>query len=283
MIDKDTTLSTSSLFHYTSKDSLIKIIESGYFKTSFSLEKFNFAPAWHKAFDSIFNPESESIPALTKLNDEVYIGMVCFCDIPLNLVNNHTNVYDKYAIGLTKDWGCSVGVSPVTYLPNSGGTKSLIENLINSYYNDFPCIQTLQEKGFAKELIDKDGQLFAQIMSFYNKIIEFVCYTKPYQGDYKRGNYVVKDYKYYDEREWRFIPNDVLSTPCLSKSKTQSIGFDFPELYPLSFEVGDITKIVVPKNELELIKGEVSKLSVMKKFDLSKIITLEELNPNSQS
>lgn len=277
MIDKDTTLSTSSLFHYTCKDSLIKIIESGYFKTSFSLEKFNFAPICNQVFNSFFDPERKTSPTLPRLNDEVYIGMVCFCDIPLKLVNNHINVYDKYAIGLTKDWGNSVGVSPVTYLPNSGGTKSLIENLINSYYNDFPCIQALQEKEFSKELIDKDGILLTQIMGFYSKILDLVFYTKPYQGDYKKGESIIKDYKFYDEREWRFIPNNMLYKPYVSISESETTGFEFPALPPLSFDVKDITNIIVPKDELDFMKKTVSNMPYMKDFDLDKIKSLEEI------
>lgn len=259
-MDKNTALSTSSLFHYTKKDSLFKILESRCFKPNFSPEKF-----------FLYNEEEGA----TDLFDEVYIAMICFCDIPLNLVGNHIEIYDKYAIGLTKEWGCSIGVSPVIYYPSNGGTKSIIKHLIHSYHSDYINIKTIQEKKYGENIFDKEGILLIEIMKTYNRILDLIFYTKPYQGEFTKNDILYHDYKFYDEREWRFIPINILSKNYVNKKEADAPGFEFPILYPLSFEVNDITDILVPLNELEHIKKTISKIPEMACFDLSKIKSFE--------
>ena len=53
--------------------------------------------------------------------------MVSFCDIPLNFVSK--NNYGKYAIGMSRSWGISHELLPVSYYPNNKdclSTKNVI-------------------------------------------------------------------------------------------------------------------------------------------------------------
>ena len=42
--------------------------------------------------------------------------MVCFCDIPLSDIAEHTQKYGNYAIGLKKTWAMEQGVTPILYV-----------------------------------------------------------------------------------------------------------------------------------------------------------------------
>lgn len=274
-MDENTLLSTSSLFHYTNRVSLNKILESRVIKPCFSLEKFYFNSEKIQSIINFLGLDVEGKKEKSNLIDEAYIAMVCFCDIPANLTANHIKVYDNYAIGLSKEWGCSAGVSPVIYYPNSGGTKSLIERLIYSYNTDFIKIKDFYERKFEEEFFDKDGVLLTAIMNTYNTILDLFFYAKPYQGDYLKRGVLYKDYKYYDEREWRYIPNNILCKNYVNKVEFEGPDFIYPELYPLSFEVSDITDILVPLKELEQIKKTISKIPEMAGFDISKIKPFE--------
>ena len=94
-------LSTDELFHFTSFENLKGIIEFGFYP------KYNLE---HTLLSNAFDR-----PAAVEL-----IPMVCFCDIPLALVHEHSGKYGKCAIGLDKDWGEEFGLNPVIYVaPNS--------------------------------------------------------------------------------------------------------------------------------------------------------------------
>ena len=75
-------ISSNSLFHFTSKDSLLKILESS-FRPSYSRE-------------TLYFNDSEI---------RVLVPMICFCDIPLSQINNHIATYGEYGIGMSKEWG----------------------------------------------------------------------------------------------------------------------------------------------------------------------------------
>ena len=47
------------------------------------------------------------------------VPMVCFCDLPMSLIDKHLKEYGPYGIGLDKGWGLKNGVAPVTYTHRS--------------------------------------------------------------------------------------------------------------------------------------------------------------------
>lgn len=53
-----------------------------------------------------------------------------------------------------------------------------------------------------------DGKKLAnvlQLMATYNNSI--YAYIKNYKGEHIRGNKSVRNYRFYDEREWRYVPS----------------------------------------------------------------------------
>jgi len=104
------TISASSLFHFTrTRENLLSILRHTFWP-NFCLER---APFQHEG----------SVP-------ENGTPMVCFCDIPLSATANHMQRYGRYAIGLSKEWGIRNGISPVLYTheesPVSAGLRALM-------------------------------------------------------------------------------------------------------------------------------------------------------------
>jgi len=110
--------------------------------------------------------------------------MVSFCDIPLSSSYKHFDAYGRYGIGLTKNWANKFGVNPVLYLDkNSSISKTLAE--------------------FIKERRIKDTNLTDKQKT---NILRIKCFAKNYSGHLKRKSVDDKNYRFYDEREWRLVP-----------------------------------------------------------------------------
>jgi hypothetical protein len=109
-------------------------------------------------------------------------AMVCFCDLPLSLIGKHREEYGKFAIGLRKDWGLKNGVAPVIYTHSKAQTR--------------PPVLRLTVKAPAshdKTLANDDLDILA-------------AYTKPFRGPGWRSQRYQPRVKFYDEREWRYVP-----------------------------------------------------------------------------
>lgn len=128
--------------------------------------------------------------------------MISFCDIPLSEIKNHIDAYGSYGIGLSKSWAKKTGLNPVLYIEKN---SRLAVNLKN---------QMLRIANFIED--NKDDIL----------LFEFgrnISYCKNYEGRLVRGKINTDTYRFYDEREWRFIalPADVNNKP------TFLIGSDY--------------------------------------------------------
>ncbi len=110
--------------------------------------------------------------------------MISFCDIPLTQAFRHFSAYGRYGIGLSKEWANKLGINPVLYLDkNSSATKALGHLL--------------------KERREKTTTLTPVLR---NKILRIKCFTKNYTGLLKRKDVEIPNYRFYDEREWRYVP-----------------------------------------------------------------------------
>jgi hypothetical protein len=188
----------------------LKILENG-FRPSFCNES------------PIYLKEYEELEALTRLTgselpniEDVQIPMVCFCDIPIKHSYAQRKLYGKYCISLKKDWAISKWITPVTYLAENTKNHSLlfsiyalVDNAINFHRSD--------------ECSTKDNPY---LINLKGSILKYMDFVKPYYN-------FTHNRKYYDEREWRYIPDS------FSQEDSEN-----PERY-LKFQISDVYQIIV--------------------------------------
>lgn len=264
-MEKDSPLSTNRLFHYTPKqDYLIDILRNG-FQSRFSLEKLNILKGEERMAElsEVLRIDPPCNHLTDNLIDEFAIAMTCFCDIPLNLVLDHVKLYGQYAVGLKKEWGEKSGICPVFYIPDHGETRTLFESLIKGYYNNYEKLKQLKDAS-------EEPVLIGSVLNFCSNVIDLSFYIKPYMGDYERKEETLVNYKFYDEKEWRYIPNNLLFRTYMSKDEFQVYenGSSDVELARLPFEPSDITDVFVPEGEVDVVRELISSIPRMKEFDL---------------
>lgn len=195
-------ISSSCIFHFTDNVStLYKILGSKCFLPSYCKEKSGL--------------DRESF---------VRVPMVSFCDIPLTQTSEITS-YGRFAIGMKMCWALSNRLNPVFYLPENSlvfeRNKVFAETLnefskinaakesFNNIGNDFTKIAMLI---FSKEF----SKLYSSEFKIPEKLINplqdvylsFFQNIKEYGGILKRGDKIIENYKFYNEREWRYIPTE---------------------------------------------------------------------------
>ncbi|MEO8588093.1 MAG: abortive infection system antitoxin AbiGi family protein [Flavobacteriales bacterium] len=111
------------------------------------------------------------------------VPMVSFCDIPLSEVKNHISKYGGYGIGLTKEWANEKGLNPVLYVAHGS-------HIANSYWRAYSDHVLGPEPGDAVKK---------------KPVADVLRYIKNYSGQLSRGGTFDKDYRFYDEREWRYV------------------------------------------------------------------------------
>ena len=240
-------ISANTLFHFTSKyDTLISILKSKFFPR-LCLER----GLWHPG------------------NRKWAVPIVCFCDIPLSNMAEHTQKYGNYAIGIKKTWAIEQGVTPVLYVHDN---SSFIGHGLDAL-------------NWSLELGEKDSEhlneRLAQVMSMFFMM-------KPYEG-YQERDGKRKKVRFYDEREWRYFPpigGDHLNFLTEEKfnDKTQRDSLNtYNEQYGVDFNPDVINYIIVEKedeivpliHELYSIKGNFSHNSV--ELLASRIISMDRI------
>lgn len=164
--------SANSIFHYTSRISHLEaILRHGFF------------PSYCK----------ETI--ITGQNARTFaIPIISFCDIPLSQVREHMKKYGSYAIGMNLDWAVRNGLNPVLYLERDAAVNNgLMKGVMDFLYEDWHDI--LDEDDFTRFY---DGA--------YKGAISVMQSVKNYSGPLIRESENLGNYKFYDEREWRYIP-----------------------------------------------------------------------------
>ena len=218
-------ISANTLFHFTdSLDNLLNILTVE-FQPRFCLEDFSL----------VFARRHPPVPSL-----ELAIPMVCFCDLPMSQLQQHLSAYGDYGIGMTKSWGRKHGVTPVLYLHQ--------DSLLMEKFG-----QLLEQT--------RDARLQTEFhQNLSSNVFDFACFVKPYEGCFSRNAMRVDNYRFYDEREWRYVPilpNDFyrrgmpksdFTNNVIRQAANQRLGV----ISRISFEPKDIKYLVV-RNEAEIV------------------------------
>lgn len=199
-MEKAATVSANTLFHFTSDVSNLIGILTNNFYPRYSLE--DFSTFYTKDMARRLGYSNIAIP------------MVCFCDIPLSNIRHHINVYGRYAVGLTKEWGKRKKISPVMYaLDNSISARvirrgsSRIEKAIHKTNNHISKLYSNNPRYKFDEkdkLIDELSDTLARVD---NGLLDMMSFTKNYSGTFIRNGKSYRKICFYDEREWRYLPD----------------------------------------------------------------------------
>ena len=87
---------------------------------------------------------------------------------------------------LTKEWGVRNGVSPLLYVDNQSETTKSLKKIFEEYHKNSMHHKSIWEMGQA--------------------VMRFLRFTKPYEGQFWRNGTYLQGIRFYDEREWRFVP-----------------------------------------------------------------------------
>lgn len=228
--------SSNFFFHFTPIiDNLINILNN------------DFVP-----FYSMENLHYLNVPGLNIKG--MAFPMVCFCDIPLGRQQIHKKKYGNYGIGLRKSWGIENmhnHLTPVIYSYKKSVTSASLTNL-------FTLAPTLK-----KNLSEEDFH------TLNNSISTIVMHFKPYEGfvyDKVKKCFSNNLTRFYDEREWRFIPlntNGLLLN--IDMDDYQDISFlsdqnlNIQKNNKLRFEFNDIAFIVLKgRKEIDYLLSKLS-------------------------
>lgn len=251
---KTVTLSANSLFHFTSNiDNLLGILSNN-FHSRYCLE--NYSAFWPKKVAKKLNHHYSNIAR----------PMTCFCDIPLSSIRNHINVYGKYAIGLSKEWGRKKRISPVMYALNNSISARVIRDGLTCIDNGIEKSNKYLDALYAAAPTHKEDKkdkliinLTGDLIRIDGELLDLMAFTKIYSGSFFHGNKRYRNVCFYDEREWRHIPKLHHTIPnYISKDayqnevqrKEANSVLEKPE-YTLKFEPSDIRYIIVNKeNEI---------------------------------
>jgi hypothetical protein len=201
-----------SLFHFTKEtNTLLKIIEGKSFKASYNIEKI-----------SDFYP----------LKKFLGIPMVCFCDIPLKFITEHTNKYGLFGLGLNKKWGINNGINPIQYR-----IKDCSIN--NSWREIITVIDHYENFEHASQFIPNDDPVLTNFIRIKGEIIKITNFSKEYENS--------DSSIYYTEREWRYIPpgSEFTFVDSFESSEREKLNKKYKADY-LDFKVEDVKYIIVP-------------------------------------
>lgn len=243
-------MSPNTLFHFTNSAENLIGILKNEFYPRYSLEKY----------------------IIGKSSITAAFSMVCFCDIPLSQIKDHIEKYGEYGIGMSKEWAKKNGLNPVLYLEKGSTLSKNIRAITINIFKD----KIIRVNGIKTDI--------------QKEIFDVLRYIKPYEGDLYGNTEITKNIRFYNEREWRYVPDPQKSEgePFLTKKNFQNDVQRIQENTKmeeakLSFEPHDIKYIIV-KEEKEIL-SMADALSVIKpKYDtdtikilMTKILTSKQI------
>lgn len=205
------------LFHFTSRDGLFDLLADN-FRVSYARE-------------TIVGPNKTTGFA---------VPMVSFCDLRLSELKDHMSKYGRYGIGLSKAWANKRGLNPVFYVSRHSAFTASFINAVEALHGHLGTIQ--------------DGGQFAIASRAYMDVLNAYRFIKNYEGNLsRRGAKTIKDYRFADEREWRYVPRlDETKLPFVpleriaSDVQKQGLNQSIADLR-LKFQPEDIRYLIVEK------------------------------------
>lgn len=210
----------------------------------------------------------ESIELITKF--EYASPMISFCDIPLSQIKEHIGKYGSYGIGLTKEWAQKQKLNPVIYMQSN----SNLAISISSLYSEF----------------SKDTTKWDELPKAKKEMLNILRYVKNYEADLSRGGEVIKNYRFSDEREWRYSPdyedcNVMAINPINYKTADEKNKLNNSiNSLRLNFEPNDIKYIIIERESeisefLEILKKSKGNKYVYDDVErlMTRIITSEQI------
>jgi hypothetical protein len=244
-------ISSSTLFHFTNKENILGILRDDFYPR-FHLEDFQLGG---------------------KISVRFGIPMVSFCDIPLSLASSHMKKYGKYGIGMSKKWAERNNLNPILYFREGSEATKILRDIYKNI------------AGYSKD-ISKDGVKPKPLTECFLLMEKLLTYIKPFDRHNPDGGLT----KYYDEREWRYVPDSTLH----NSLKTMLTEEEFKE--PILSEENEklkIAKLNFQPNDINyiIIKGEEERLDLIEKIEqiksghltdirkvlLSKMISAEQI------
>jgi len=179
--------------------------------------------------------------------------------------------YGYYGLGLSKDWGKRHGISPVLYC--------------------YPESITARE---LKEVIDWASNVGGgAVPDGWDYVFRLKQFTKPYVGSLIRGGRRYDNVRFYDEREWRYVPTpDECAPHYYGMSEREFMDLDLrshangcvQEVCCLSFDPDDIKYIIVAREDEILPMIEMINVVKSPKYDedtrrvlSSRVISAEQI------
>ncbi|MEN1895628.1 abortive infection system antitoxin AbiGi family protein [Staphylococcus nepalensis] len=265
---------TSKKASYQNADCLIRCMKQKKFLIN-TIKDMGMYPRFNKENIEFLNIQFQE-NSLT----ELYIPMLCFCDIPLKYLNQHNKIYGDYAIALKKEWGEKNKIAPVHYLYNDSDVFDEFRSLF-LFANEFEKKSTDQR--------------------VYSYLFNRLFFTKPKSGletiqtrdnETGKSTEITIEKLYTDEQEHRYVPNLHRINTKIKQFYTNKDNIPLDDLsnsltsyrqYKLTFTVSDIKHIILKSNieKQEIIEAIMNSPNIDKlddKYDaISKIVTLEEI------
>lgn len=239
-------LSSETLFHFVSKKEYLFDILVNNFRPRYVEESITF--------------ESDDL-------NRVGIPMLCFCDIRLSEVKDHVEWYGNYGIGMRSSWAISKGLTPVQYYNKDS-------HLIKSFSKGLKSAR----KSFPK--LGKGELVYSETPDWYFEICNHVWFMKEFRGkQFHRTDQKDKFKKFYDEREWRYVPplKELKKLPDglpMSIGKEKLNEFNTDEVYRLNLnrKLGEATQLKFEPNDIAyiIIANEDERLEIIHKIKEAK-------------
>ncbi len=211
-------ISSNTLFHFTDKQEILQKIIVEGFKMSYCLEVENAFP------------------------------MISFCDLPISSIKEQLEKYGEYGIGMSLNWGKEKKLNPVFYFDENS-------HLID----DFKKANLWSQKMMIDIIAGKkDPSWVNENRPFMEFLLNSSRYQKFYMSDLVRGGVIHHNYKFYNEREWRYVPEFTHSKINGRMNKVEYEEYKKTHSKPhindhsLKFLSSDIRYIIL-KNEAEIL------------------------------